>query len=182
MNRRRASAFATIGILAAVLAACGSSSKTVSPSSAPSSDNTFVLSEFTIVPPTNTLHAGSVSITAENVGGEVHELVIVRAASAAALPMKPDGSVDEDKISASNKVGEIQQVAARSHQTKTFDLTSGTYVAFCNIVDTMMGSDTTMMGSDTTMMNGTSTTMNGMGSGTGHIHFAKGMHVTFTVQ
>jgi hypothetical protein len=168
MNRRRPPAVATLGILAAVvLAACGSSSKAGSPSSAPSSDNTFVLSEFTIVPPTNTLHAGSVSITADNVGGEVHELVIVRAPSAAALPMKPDGSVDEDTITAADKVGEIEEISARSHQAKTFDLTSGTYVAFCNIADTMMGSDTTM---------------NGMGSGTGHIHFAKGMHVSFTVQ
>lgn len=168
LNRRRTTAVATVGIVAAVvLAACGSSTKTASPSSAPSTDNTFVLSDFTIVPPTNTLHPGSVSITADNVGGEVHELVIVRAPNAGALPMKPDGSVDEDKITEANKVGEIQQIAARSHQTKTFVLTTGTYVAFCNIIDTMMGSDTTMM--------------NGMGAGAGHIHFAKGMHVTFTV-
>ena len=61
-------------------------------------------------------------------------------------------------------------------------LTAGTYVAFCNIVDTMMNTDTTMMGSPTSMMNGTSSTMGGMGSGAGHIHFAKGMHITFTVQ
>jgi hypothetical protein len=169
LNRRRTSAIAIIGMVAAVvLAACGSSSKTGSPASAPSPDNTFVLSEFTITTPTNTLHAGSISITADNVGGEVHELVIVRAASATALAMKVDGSVDEDKIAAANKVGEIQQIAARSRQTQTFDLTSGTYVAFCNVIDTMMDSDTTMM--------------NDMGGGTGHVHFARGMHTTFTVQ
>lgn len=189
MTNRRTTALAIVGVLAVVLAACGSSTKTGASSSGSSSDNTFVLSEFTIVAPTNTLHAGSVSFTANNVGGEVHELVIVRAASAAALPMKPDGSVNEDKIAAADKIGEIQQIAARSSQTKTFQLTAGTYVAFCNIVDTMMGSDTTMMGSATTMMgsnttlmHGSASTTNGMGAGGGHIHFAKGMHVTFTVQ
>ncbi len=129
-----------------------------------------MLSEFTIVPPTNALHAGSVPITADNVGGEVHELVIVRAATADALPKKADGSVDEDKIAAADKVGEIDKVAARSQQSQTLDLTSGTYVAFCNIVDTMMST------------NSASSTMGGMGSGTGHIHFVKGMHITFTVQ
>jgi hypothetical protein len=177
MRRRRISAFAIVGIIgmALILVACGSSGKTSSSPPSSASANTFVLSEFTIIPPTNTLGAGSLSLTANNVGAETHELVIVRATSAGTLPMKADGSVDEDKIPAADKVGEIQEVAARSRQTKTFDLTSGTYVAFCNIVETMMGSGTTVMGSDTTMMNG-------MGAGVGHVHFAKGMHVTFTVR
>lgn len=171
MKKRTPVAFIGIVGMALVFAACGSSGKSGAPSS---SDNTFVLSEFTILPPTNALHEGSVSITANNVGGEVHELVLVRAASVDTLPMKSDGSVDEDKIAAADKVGEIPDVAARSEKSATFDLTAGRYVAFCNLVDTMMGSDTTMMG-------GTSTTMGGMGSGEGHIHFAKGMHVTFIV-
>jgi len=167
MNRRTTSTFATIGIAALILGACGSSSRSGSPPSASSSGNTFVLNEFTIVPPTNTLHSGSVSITADNVGTEVHELVIVRAASATTFTMKPDGSVDEDKIPAADKLGEMQDIAAHSHKSKTFDLSAGTYVAFCNIIDTMMGS---------------SNSMGGMGSGAGHIHFARGMHVTFTVR
>lgn len=184
MKVQRAFVLSTAGIvgMALAFAACGGSTSASSSPSSSSSNNMFVLSEFTIVPPANALHAGNVSITADNVGGEVHELVIVRAASAEALPMKADGSVDEDKIAAADKVGEIDKVAARSQQTKTFDLTSGTYVAFCNIVDTMMNTDTTMMGSPTSMLNGTSSTMGGMGSGTGHVHFAKGMHITFTVQ
>ena len=169
--RNRTLIVAMIGIVgtALALAACGSS-KNASSSSAPSSsENAFTLSEFTVIPPTNTLHSGHVSITARNVGGEVHELVIVRAASPDALPMKTDGSVDEDKIAEADKVGEIEKVAANSSKSKTFDLSAGTYVAFCNIVDTMMGSTTSMM-------NGS-----GMGSGTGHVHFSAGMHVTFTV-
>ena len=62
-----------------------------------------------------------------------------------------------------------KDVTAGSRKSKAFDLTAGTYVAFCNIVDDMMGSSSSMM-------NGS-----GMGSGAGHVHFAEGMHVTFTV-
>ena len=158
-----------IGIvgLAMAVAGCGSSSR--SGSSAAGSADTFVLSEFTVIPPTNTLHAGSVSITANNVGGEVHELVIVRAAAVSALPMKSDGSVDEAKIAAADKVGEITDVAARSKKTKAFDFKAGSYVALCNLVDSMMGS-----GSDTSHDAG-------MGSAMGHVHFSEGMVVSFTV-
>ncbi len=144
--------------MALAFGACASG-KTASPNP---SQNTFGLSEFTVIAPSNTLRAGSVSITADNVGGEEHELVIVRAASVASLPTKSDGSVDEDKIAEAEKVGEIEHVAARSHKSKTFTLTAGSYVAFCNLVDDM-GSG---------MMNG------GMGH---HVHYAAGMHVAFTV-
>lgn len=158
-----------VGIVAAALAlsACGSSRSSSPPAS--TSENTFVLSEFTIIPPTNVLRAGAISLTADNVGGEEHELVIVRVANADALPTKADGSVDEDKIPETDKVGEIETLGARSSKSKTFELSSGTYVAFCNLIDNMMGSGSSMM-------NGA-----GMGSG-GHVHFASGMHVTFTVR
>ena len=149
---------AGIGVVAALaFAGCGGSSKSGSPSSRP---DTFVLSEFTIIPPANTLHPGPITLTADNVGGEVHELVIVRAAGLSDLPMKPDGSVNEAKIRNADKVGEIADVAAGSHAAKTFRLTAGTYVAICNLVDSMKGHSDMAMG---------------------HVHFAQGMHATFTV-
>ena len=153
-----------LGIVAVVAGCGGSSSKSVS-----SSKNTFVLSEFKVTPPTNTMRPGRVTLTANNVGGEVHELVIARAASASALPTKSDGSVDEDKIRAADKIGEIADVAAHSQASKLFNLEAGTYVAFCNIIDSMMGSNSMMHGAD-------------MGSGSGHVHFSEGMHVVFTVK
>jgi hypothetical protein len=161
--RCRSVAVVCIGIMGMALmtAACAGSK---SNSSSASSKNTFVLGEFSVIPPTNTLHPGGITITANNVGGETHELVIVRADSVSALPMKADGSVDEDKIAEADKVGEIADVAPRSHQSKTFDLAAGSYVAFCNLVDSMMGSSS-MMG----------------GHGTGHVHFAEGMVADFTV-
>ncbi|MDP9334055.1 MAG: hypothetical protein M3Q30_12220 [Actinomycetota bacterium] len=158
-----------VGIIGAalVLAACGTG-KSSSSSGSPS-ENTFVLSEFTIIPPTNVLHAGNVLVTANNIGGEVHELVIVRAAGVGALTKKADGSVDENKIPETDKVGEIDAVAARSRKSATFELRAGTYVAFCNLIDSMMGSSSSMMhGSE-------------MEPATGHVHLAEGMHVTFTV-
>ena len=159
-----------IGIVSAVVfAACGSSGSGKSGSA--SAQNTFVVSEFTVIPPTNTLRAGSVTLTANNVGGEMHELLIVRAPNINTLPKKSDGSVNEVEIAAADKVGEIKDVAAESQKSKTFDLAAGTYVAFCNIVDAMMGSSSSMAD-----MNGS-----GTGSGTGHVHFAEGMNVTFTV-
>src|SRR4029078_11031478 len=80
---------------------CGSGN---SDSSASQSENTFVLSEFTIVPPKHVLESGHVTITADNVGGEVHELVILRAGEVETLSKKPDGSLDEEKIAANDKI------------------------------------------------------------------------------
>ena len=119
--QRRARAVSLIGIfvMASAFAACGSSTGKPLTSS---SKNAFVLSEFTITPPTTPLHAGRVAIRAANVGGETHELVIVRADSVSALPMKSDGSVNEAKLSNGERVGKIANVAPGSQKTKVFDL------------------------------------------------------------
>jgi len=151
------------------LSACHSMSTRRSASNASNSKNTssapdtFTLSEFTITAPKTPIHAGAVKITADNVGSEKHELVIV--AASGPLPTKSDGSVDEDKIPETDKRGETGDVPARSRKSTTFDLSPGTYVAFCNLVDTMGGR----------MMNGSS------GMTHGHVHYALGMHVEFTV-
>jgi hypothetical protein len=171
MNSRTvAVTLVAVAAMSLLLAACGSSSK--ENSSSGSSENTFGLSEFTIIPPSNTLRAGSVDITADNLGAEPHELVIVRADSVDSLPKKADGSVDEDKIPEADKVGEIDNVASKTQITKTFDLTAGKYVALCNLVDSMTGSSSSMMHGDSEMSEG---------SGMGHVHFAEGMHLPFTV-
>jgi hypothetical protein len=172
MNKR-IRAVAAIGLVgtAFVFAACGGSKN----ASSSSSENTFELSEFQITPPKDALPSGRVTITADNVGGEVHELVIVRAAKADGLPTKADGSVDEDKIAAADKVGDIKDVAAGTNKSKAFELSAGTYVALCNLIDEMAGSGTTMGGMS--MDDGSATTV----PGAGHVHFAEGMHATFTV-
>ena len=104
----------------------------------------------------------------ENHGAETHELVVVRADSAADLPMKADGSVDEDQIPAADKVGESGDVPAGQTVTTRMTFAPGRYVAFCNLVESMMADS--MMGGGTMD-----------GGGMIHIHFALGMYTTFTV-
>jgi hypothetical protein len=72
------------------------------------------------------MHAGNVSVSASNKGPETHELVIVRGNDAAALPTKTDGSVDEDKIPETDKVGEFTDIAAGRNASTSPSATSST--------------------------------------------------------
>jgi hypothetical protein len=180
-----------------LLAGCGSdknASTATGTGAADGSQPTFVLSEFKISLD-GTIPAGQVDVKIDNQGGEKHEVVIVTAKDAASLPKKADGSVDEDKIPEADKVGESGDVPALTSVTKSFTFKPGAYVAFCNIVDDMVMTGTTMMNGSTTgggnmpmnggpMGNNSSNTMMGgaAGPGGGHVHFAQGMHTTFTVK
>jgi plastocyanin len=162
MNRFRLAVL--VAVLSVVTAACGGAADGTDKSSS-SAGNSFVLDEWSIRPAD--LVNGKIRVTATNMGTETHELIIVRGSDPKALPTKPDGSVDEDKILAADLVGEIPDVASAKSATKTFDLTAGEYLAFCNIVDTMGMGDG--MG-------------DGMGhGGMGHVHYQLGMVTTFTV-
>ncbi len=150
-----------------IIAGCGSD-KVAPPRSAASAtatDRTFILNEFTIKLASSTLAGGKVLLTANNVGMEEHELVLVRASAVSDLPTNADGSVDENKIAETDKVGEIEHVMSHETKSGTFQLDPGTYVAFCNLID-QMGTGS-MMNSD----------MNG-----GHVHFARGMYQLITVE
>jgi len=111
---------------------------------------TFNLSEGKIVLD-GTVKAGFDKVVAHNVGNYPHEIVFVRAASAASLPTMPDGSVDEDKIPPTSNLGEIEDIAATESGTKTIYFRPGHYVAFCNVDED------------------------------GHVHFASGMYLDFDV-
>jgi hypothetical protein len=146
-----------------VLAGCGSD-KLAAPSSAPPSvasatatDRTFVLNEFTVKLGSQSLSSGKV--------------LLVKAAAITDLPTKADGSVDEDKIAETDKVGEIEHVLAHQTKSSTFQLDPGTYVAFCNLIDQM---------STGSMMNGNMGAGQNMGSG--HVHFAQGMYQLIVVK
>jgi hypothetical protein len=155
MKRRR---LALLGAIVVVVAAC---SGMESGSTIASEPGRFRLDEWSITADQPVLRPGRQTITATNIGHHTHELVIVKAADAASLPTKSDGSVDENRLDRV-KVGEIADVPAGASHHKTFDLRPGSYVAFCNIVGSMgMG--------------------NGMMGGMEHVHFAAGMHTEFTV-
>jgi hypothetical protein len=159
--------------IALVLAGCGSD-KTALPADAPTNP-AFTVNEFTIKLSQPILGGVPVNITVSNFGGEEHEVVIVKASAISNLPTKPDGSVDEEKISPSAKMGEIAQVYPNKSKSAVFTLAAGSYVAFCNLVDKMGAGS--MMGSGS-MMGGTNASPMPTG---GHVHFARGMYLLFTV-
>jgi hypothetical protein len=152
-----------------LLASCNSTETAAS--TAQAKQSTFVLNEFTIKLGQSTLPSGRVNLTATNVGVEEHELVLVKASAVADLPVKIDGSVDEDQIPKSAMMGEIEEVRAGQTKSADFELPPGTYVAFCNLVD-QMGTGSMMEGPNSNMSAG-------MG---GHVHFARGMYEMITVK
>jgi hypothetical protein len=149
-------------VLGMIAAGCGTTGG--SDSSLPVKAGRFRLDEWSITADRSTLQPGAQTITASNIGHETHELVIVAAKDAASLPTKSDGTVDEARLEAVT-LGEISDVGPGTSKSHTFDLPSGQYVAFCNIVDQM----------------GRGSGMGGMGGGMDHVHFALGMHTSFTV-
>ena len=104
-------------------ASCGNSA---TPTKAtPIGAGTFVLTEWKITAPAEPIHAGTLTMTVANKGHEPHELVVVRMTDPANLPLKADGSVDEDRIAESDIIGEIEKIAAGKSGTKSFDLPAG---------------------------------------------------------
>ncbi len=139
---------------------------TAAPGSEPASATTtnVPLTEYSMIPHPATVKAGTVTIVAHNVGTITHELVLVRAPTVASLPLvtkaggeRAVGDVDEAAISKANTIGETGDVKPGKTVTKTFRLTPGTYVMFCNIDDKV---------ADGTVLN----------------HFAHGMRAVLTVK
>ena len=119
-------------------------------------DVTAALSEWKIDLTKSQVGAGIVSFVAENTGKEKHEMVVVKADSADALPTDGDGAMDESKLPEGALVGEIEPMAAAQLCQANFPLQAGQYVLLCNVVDKEE-------------------------AGTVESHFAEGMHTPFTV-
>ena len=105
----------------------------------------ITLQEYSIIVHSGPVKSGTVRLHVANVGSITHELVIVRAASASALPRvkkageRSVGAIDEEAIPETDKMGETGDVTAKSSVTKTFTLAPGTYVMFCNIDNKIAG-------------------------------------------
>jgi uncharacterized cupredoxin-like copper-binding protein len=106
------------------------------------SATTVTLQEYTMTPHAAVLKAGDVRLSVNNVGSVTHELVLVKEPSISALPIvqsaTPDravGDVNEEAIPENAKMGETGDVKPGQTVVKTFHLTPGTYVMFCNIDD-----------------------------------------------
>jgi len=92
------------------------------------------LAEWSVSAP-DSASGGSVLVTAENAGLEVHELVIVRADSVDGWEQDGDGKVLEDQFADGDFIGEIEEFNGGTTESGTFELDAGTYVLFCNIVE-----------------------------------------------
>jgi uncharacterized cupredoxin-like copper-binding protein len=111
------------------------------------------LNEFTVSADPDSVDAGEVKFTVENIGEETHEFVIVQTdLEADALPTGDDGSVDEEGEGV-EVIDEIEDIASGSTQELTVDMEAGSYVLFCNVVDDE-----------------------------GDVHYGEGMHTSFKVQ
>lgn len=148
-------ALCCIGIGVAGCSSDKESSTAATTTTAATSDATFELSEFTLTVKKPEIKSGSaVVLSAHNVGGAEHEIVIIKATSLTGFTLKADGSIDEEAIAEADKRGEIEHVMPGETKSNNFDLEPGTFAVFCNLVD------------DTT---------------TGFSHFAKGMAAMITV-
>lgn len=103
---------------------------------ATSSEVQVVLSEWIVKPKPKSVKAGTVKLVAKNVGGEVHELVVVRGKDPSALPTDANDAVDEAKIDEDDEVGEIEDIDPGKKKTVKFKLAKGKYILFCNITET----------------------------------------------
>jgi uncharacterized cupredoxin-like copper-binding protein len=115
-----------------------------------------VLGEYVVQPEPTSVEAGQVTFTADNQGGETHELVVVNAASADELPVDENGAFDEESFGEDNVLGEVEDVESGEQQQLALDLEPGTYVLLCNVTEEEDGEIES--------------------------HFAEGMHTAFDVE
>ena len=115
------------------------------------------LQEFAVLPAQESAPAGSITFDVENTGPEdPHEFVVIKTNLAPdALPTAEDGSVDETGEGI-EVIGEIEEFAPGSTETRTFELDAGSYAFICNVVEEE-GGDTL-------------------------VHYALGMRTGFTVE
>lgn len=162
--RKRLLAISLVMATAALMlgaVACSSKTKTTTTSNPTTSSGNaqsqvaVTLVEYKVVPNVTSVPAGSVTFTAKNIGGTDHTLLVISTKLAeGALPTKADGSVDETSPDIT-VVGTTGTIPAQQAKALAVKLQPGTYVLICNVVQTA---------------NGTTTS-----------HYAKAMHVAFTI-
>ncbi len=91
-------------------------------------------------PSTSVVQAGTVKFTVRNIGTIEHEMILVRSPSVEALPKvtqpggeRAVGDVDEEAIPPADAIGEVAEFKAGKTVAKSFKLSPGSYVVFCNI-------------------------------------------------
>jgi uncharacterized cupredoxin-like copper-binding protein len=91
------------------------------------------LAEWTVTPDATSHDAGTIEFVADNRGTVPHELMIVRARTAAALPETPEGEVEEDDLPDGTVIGRIEDIAPGTSKSIKVKLAPGAYVLLCNV-------------------------------------------------
>lgn len=93
------------------------------------------MGDFFFSPKDATATAGSTVIKAPNEGATEHELVVFKTnMDPAKLPTEANGEVAEEKLDKeAEAAGEITDVEPGKVGSKSYDLTPGKYVMFCNL-------------------------------------------------
>jgi hypothetical protein len=99
------------------------------------------LSEWSVEPAQGSVPAGAVQIVAFNQGEDAHEVVVVKGSDPSALPRGDDGTVDEEALPEGDFIGEIEAFPAGGSCNGVFELDPGSYVLFCNILETEAGTE-----------------------------------------
>ena len=110
------------------------------------------LSDFKIELSPASVSSGTVAVDGTNNGSHPHEIVVVKGVASSALPTDANGKVDEDKLPADTRIGELEAFSPGKSCSASFDLQPGSYTLFCNVVGAEEGA-----------------------------HFQKGMVTSFTV-
>ncbi len=93
------------------------------------------LAEWIVAPEPDEVAAGTITFNPENIGGNHHELLIIKTGlERDALPTKDDGSFDEAGPDV-QVVGQIQEMESEGSGSVAVALESGAYVLICNVVD-----------------------------------------------
>jgi uncharacterized cupredoxin-like copper-binding protein len=146
MRRGRVSVWVAVVLLLAAGCSGSGGSETVN----------VVLGDYVVQPDPDSVGAGEVTFAVDNQGGEIHEFVVVEAASADELPLDENGAFDEETFGEDNVLGEVEDVESGEQQELMLDLESGTYQLLCNVTEEEEGELES--------------------------HFAMGMHATFNVE
>jgi hypothetical protein len=125
-----------LGVAAMLLGAVAAGSLPALAAAAKPPKQKLTLTEYQINSALQYIAKGKSAFVAKNTGTVKHEVVVVRGNDPASLPTKPDGSVDEDQIAKSDKAGEIGNIKQGKTKAKRFKLAVGSYILFCNIIDT----------------------------------------------
>jgi len=142
MSRRKGALALTAMVISGGLVAlgCGSDSDTTTVAETAAGGGaskalSIDMGDYFYRPEAATAKAGSVTITAKNIGKLPHELVLARTNAAPdALPTLPDGSVDEEELEKQDRApGEIPETEVGKTGKLTVDLPADNYVMYCNI-------------------------------------------------